>query len=159
MKINKLIVKIFLFFSLIFLQNIFVYSQSVLDKKFSNYFSKEYFVKFPNWKVGFDFKQNKILIVDDQILLLENSDDYEVKFSYLPRIAVSEDLIKENSIYKYQQDLQLRLFKSEDSLISLYTNPLALLEVVFLFHIEYVHCHQSNSDHSAPSLFLDSDPH
>ena len=125
MKINKLIVKIFLFFSLIFLQNIFfVYSQSVLDKKFSNYFSKEYFVKFPNWKVGFDFKQNKILIVDDQILLLENSDDYEVKFSYLPRIAVSEDLIKENSIYKYQQDLQLRLFKSEDSLISLYTNPL-----------------------------------
>ena len=95
-----------------------------MDKKFSNYFSKEFFVNFPNWKNGFDFKQNKFSFVDDEILLLENSDDYEIKFSYLPRIAVSEDLIKENSVYKYQQDLQLRLFKSEESLVSLYKNPL-----------------------------------
>ena len=95
-----------------------------MDKKFSNYFSKEFFVNFPNWKNGFDFKQNKLLFVDDEILLLENSDEYEIKFSYLPRIAVSEDLIKENSVYKYQQDLQLRLFKSEESLVSLYKNPL-----------------------------------
>lgn len=124
MKINKLIVKIFLFFSLIFIQNVFLFSQSILDKKFSNYFSKEFFVNFPNWKNGFDFKQNKLLFVDDEILLLENSDEYEIKFSYLPRIAVSEDLIKENSVYKYQQDLQLRLFKSEESLVSLYKNPL-----------------------------------
>lgn len=124
MKINKLIVKIFLFFSLIFIQNVFLFSQSILDKKFSNYFSKEFFVNFPNWKNGFDFKQNKFSFVDDEILLLENSDDYEIKFSYLPRIAVSEDLIKENSVYKYQQDLQLRLFKSEESLVSLYKNPL-----------------------------------
>lgn len=131
MKINKLIVKIFLFFSLIFLQNVFLFSQSILDKKFSNYFSKEYFVNFPNWKVGFDFKQNKILQVDDEILLLENSDDYEVKFSYLPRISVSEDVIKENSVYKYQQDMQLRLFKSEDSLVSLYKNPLGQTSRIF----------------------------
>lgn len=124
MKINKLIVKIFLFFSLIFIQNVFLFSQSILDKKFSNYFSKEFFVNFPNWKNGFDFKQNKFSFVDDEILLLENSDEYEIKFSYLPRIAVSEDLIKENSVYKYQQDLQLRLFKSEESLVSLYKNPL-----------------------------------
>ena len=131
MKINKLIVKIFLFFSLIFLQNVFVYSQSVLDKKFSNYFSKESFIIFPNWKVGFDFKQNKILFVDDEILSLENSEDFEVKFSYLPRIAVSEDVIKENSVYKYQQDMQLRLFKSEDSLVSLYKNPLGQTSRIF----------------------------
>ena len=124
MKINKLIVKIFLFFSLIFLQNIFVYSQSVLDKNFSNYFSKEFFVNFPNWKIGFDFKQNNLLNIDDEILFLENSEDFEMKFSYLPRIGFSEDLIKENSMYKYQQDMQLRLFKSEDSLVSLYQNPL-----------------------------------
>jgi hypothetical protein len=124
LKINKLIVKIFLFFSLIFIQNVFLFSQSILDKKFSNYFSKEFFVNFPNWKNGFDFKQNKLLFVDDEILLLENSDEYEIKFSYLPRIAVSEDLIKENSVYKYQQDFQLRLFKSEESLVSLYKNPL-----------------------------------
>ena len=124
MKINKLIAKIFLFFSLIFLQNIFVFSQSVLDKKFSNYFSKEIFISFPNWKVGFDFTQTKIIKVDDDILFLDNSEDYEMKFSYLPRIDVSEDLIKDNSIYKYQQDMQLRLFKSEDSLVSIYKNPL-----------------------------------
>ena len=116
---------------MIFLQNVFVYSQSVLDKKFSNYFSKESFIIFPNWKVGFDFKQNKILFVDDEILSLENSDDYEVKFSYLPRISVSEDVIKENSVYKYQQDMQLRLFKSEDSLVSLYKNPLGQTSRIF----------------------------
>lgn len=121
---NKLIGKIFLFFSLIIFQNIFLFSQSILDKKFSNYFSKELFVNFPNWKVGFDFNQNKEFFIDDEILFLENSEDFEVKFSYLPRIPVSEDIVKENSIYKYQQDMQLRLFKSEDSLISLYKNPL-----------------------------------
>ena len=131
MKINKSVVKIFLFFSLIFLQNIFVFSQSVLDKKFSNYFSKEIYVAFPNWKVGFVFNQNNFIKFDDDILLLENSDDYEVKFSYLPRISVSAELIKENSIYKYQQDLQLRLFKSEDSLVSLYTNPLGQTSRIF----------------------------
>ena len=131
MKINKLIVKIFLFFSLIFLQNVFLFSQSILDKKFSNYFSKEYFVNFPNWKVGFDFKQNKILQVDDEVLSFENSDDFEIKFSYLPRISVSEDVIKENSVYKYQQDMQLRLFKSEDSLVSLYKNPLGQTSRIF----------------------------
>jgi hypothetical protein len=68
LKINKLIVKIFLFFSLIFIQNVFLFSQSILDKKFSNYFSKEFFVNFPNWKNGFDFKQNKFSFVDDEIL-------------------------------------------------------------------------------------------
>lgn len=131
MKINKLIVKIFLFFSLIFLQNVFLFSQSILDKKFSNYFSKELFVNFPNWKVGFDFNQHKQLLIDDEILLLENSDDFEIKFSYLPRISVSEDVIKENSVYKYQQDMQLRLFKSEDSLVSLYKNPLGQTSRIF----------------------------
>ena len=109
---------------MIFLQNIFVFSQSILDKKFSNYFTKEIYVTFPNWKVGFVFNQNNFIKIDDDILLLENSDDYEMKFSYLPRISVSEELIKENSIYKYQQDMQLRLFKSDDSLISIYKNPL-----------------------------------
>lgn len=131
MKINKLIVKIFLFFSLIFLQNVFLFSQSILDKKFSNYFSKELFVNFPNWKVGFDFNQHKQLLIDDEILLLENSDDFEIKFSYLPRISVSEDVIKENSVYKYQQDMQLRLFKSDDSLVSLYKNPLGQTSRIF----------------------------
>jgi hypothetical protein len=131
LKINKLIVKIFLFFSLIFLQNVFLFSQSILDKKFSNYFSKELFVNFPNWKVGFDFNQHKHLLIDDEILLLENSDDFEIKFSYLPRISVSEDVIKENSVYKYQQDMQLRLFKSEDSLVSLYKNPLGQTSRIF----------------------------
>jgi hypothetical protein len=131
LKINKLIVKIFLFFSLIFLQNVFLFSQSILDKKFSNYFSKELFINFPNWKVGFDFNQHKQLLIDDEILLLENSDDFEIKFSYLPRISVSEDVIKENSVYKYQQDMQLRLFKSEDSLVSLYKNPLGQTSRIF----------------------------
>lgn len=131
MKINKLIVKIFLFFSLIFLQNVFLFSQSILDKKFSNYFSKELFINFPNWKVGFDFNQHKQLLIDDEILLLENYDDFEIKFSYLPRISVSEDVIKENSVYKYQQDMQLRLFKSEDSLVSLYKNPLGQTSRIF----------------------------
>ena len=85
MKINKLVVKIFLFFSLIFLQNAFLFSQSVLDKKFSNYFSKEYFVNFPNWKIGFDFKQIKIVKVDDEILSLENSDDLDNKKAILKK--------------------------------------------------------------------------
>ena len=108
-----------------------MFSQSILDKKFSNYFSKELFVNFPNWKVGFDFNQHKQLLIDDEILLLENSDDFEIKFSYLPRISVSEDVIKENSVYKYQQDMQLRLFKSEDSLVSLYKNPLGQTSRIF----------------------------
>ena len=34
-----------------------------------------------NWKIGFDFKQIKIVKVDDEILSLENSDDFEIKFS------------------------------------------------------------------------------
>ena len=124
MKTNKLIVKIFLFFSLLFLQNVFLFSQSILDKNFSNYFSKDLFVTFSNWKVGFNFKQSNFIKIDDDILLLEKSDDYEMKFSYLPRIPVSEDVVKENSVYKYQEDLQLRLFKSENSYVSLYKNPL-----------------------------------
>lgn len=132
MKINnKLIVRIFIFFSLFFIQDVFLFSQSILDKNFSNYFSKEYFVNFPNWKIGFDFKQIKIVKVDDEILSLENSDDYEIKFSYLPRISVSEDIVKENSVYKYQQDMQLRLFKSEDSFVSLYKNPLGQTSRIF----------------------------
>ena len=114
-----------------FIQDVFLFSQSILDKNFSNYFSKEYFVNFPNWKIGFDFKQIKIVKVDDEILSLENSDDYEIKFSYLPRISVSEDIVKENSVYKYQQDMQLRLFKSEDSFVSLYKNPLGQTSRIF----------------------------
>ena len=107
-----------------FLQNFFLFSQSILDKNFSNYFSKEIFISFPNWKVGFVLNQNNFIKFDDDILLLEKSDDYEMKFSYLPRIPVSEDVVKENSVYKYQEDLQLRLFKSENSYVSLYKNPL-----------------------------------
>ena len=132
MKINnKLIVRIFIFFSLFFIQDVFLFSQSILDKNFSNYFSKEYFVIFPNWKNGFNFEQNRNIKIEDDILSLENSDDYEIKFSYLPRISVSEDIVKENSVYKYQQDMQLRLFKSEDSLVSLYKNPLGQTSRIF----------------------------
>ena len=132
MKINnKLIVRIFIFFSLFFIQDVFLFSQSILDKNFSNYFSKEYFVIFPNWKNGFNFEQNRNIKIDDDILSLENSDDYEIKFSYLPRISVSEDIVKENSVYKYQQDMQLRLFKSEDSFVSLYKNPLGQTSRIF----------------------------
>lgn len=132
MKINnKLIVRIFIFFSLFFIQDVFLFSQSILDKNFSNYFSKEYFVIFPNWKNGFNFEQNRNIKIADDILLLENSDDYEIKFSYLPRISVSEDIVKENSVYKYQQDMQLRLFKSEDSFVSLYKNPLGQTSRIF----------------------------
>ena len=132
MKINnKLIVRIFIFFSLFFIQDVFLFSQSILDKNFSNYFSKEYFVIFPNWKNGFNFEQNRNIKIEDDILSLENSDDYEIKFSYLPRISVSEDIVKENSVYKYQQDMQLRLFKSEDSFVSLYKNPLGQTSRVF----------------------------
>ena len=132
MKINnKLNVRIFIFFSLFFIQDVFLFSQSILDKNFSNYFSKEYFVIFPNWKNGFNFEQNRNIKIDDDILSLENSDDYEIKFSYLPRISVSEDIVKENSVYKYQQDMQLRLFKSEDSFVSLYKNPLGQTSRVF----------------------------
>ena len=132
MKINnKLIVRIFIFFSLFFIQDVFLFSQSILDKNFSNYFSKEYFVIFPNWKNGFNFEQNRNIKIEDDILLLENSDDYEIKFSYLPRISVSEDIVKENSVYKYQQDMQLRLFKSEDSFVSLYKNPLGQTSRIF----------------------------
>ena len=132
MKINnKLIVRIFIFFSLFFIQDVFLFSQSILDKNFSNYFSKEYFVIFPNWKNGFNFEQNRNIKIEDDILSLENSDDYEIKFSYLPRISVSEDIVKENSVYKYQQDMQLRLFKSEDSFVSLYKNPLGQTSRIF----------------------------
>lgn len=101
-----------------------LFSQSIIDKKFFNYFSKEDFVKFPNWKNGFKFVQNKTDVLEDEILSFEQSDDYELKFSYLPRIPVSEDIINENSIYKYQQDMQMRMFKSEESLVTLYKNPL-----------------------------------
>jgi hypothetical protein len=128
---NKLIVRIFIFFSLFFIQDVFLFSQSILDKNFSNYFSKEYFVIFPNWKNGFNFEQNRNIKIEDDILSLENSDDYEIKFSYLPRISVSEDIVKENSVYKYQQDMQLRLFKSEDSFVSLYKNPLGQTSRIF----------------------------
>lgn len=114
-----------------FIQDVFLFSQSILDKNFSNYFSKEYFVIFPNWKNGFNFEQNRNIKIDDDILSLENSDDYEIKFSYLPRISVSEDIVKENSVYKYQQDMQLRLFKSEDSFVSLYKNPLGQTSRIF----------------------------
>ena len=132
MKINnKLNVRIFIFFSLFFIQDVFLFSQSILDKNFSNYFSKEYFVIFPNWKNGFNFEQNRNIKIEDDILSLENSDDYEIKFSYLPRISVSEDIVKENSVYKYQQDMQLRLFKSEDSFVSLYKNPLGQTSRIF----------------------------
>ncbi len=123
MKNNKIFFTIIIFSILIF-SNSNLFSQSVIDKKFFNHFSKEDFVKFPNWKNGFYFSQNKIEVLEDGILSFEQSDDYEIKFSYLPRIPVSEDIITENSIYKYQQDMQMRMFKSEDSLVTLYKNPL-----------------------------------
>ena len=42
----------------------------------------------------------------------------------MPRIPISEDIINENSIYKYQQDMQMRMFKSDESLVTLQKNPL-----------------------------------
>lgn len=125
MKKNKFFfTSLILIFSFFNFCNVSLFSQSIISKNFSNYFSKENFVKFPNWKNGFNFTQNKNDVLDDDFFSIKNSEDYEIKFSYLPRIPVSEDVITENSIYKYQQDMQLRLFKSEDSLISLYKNPL-----------------------------------
>ena len=125
MKKNKIFFTSVVFvFSLFIFSNVNLYSESIIDKSFFNYFSKEDFVKFPNWKNGFDFTKNKVEVLEDEILSFQQTDDYEIKFSYLPRIPVSEDIITENSIYKYQQDMQMRFFKSEDSLISLYKNPL-----------------------------------
>lgn len=121
---NNFFVKVFLIFSLFIFCNGFLFSQSILSKKFYNYFDKENFVKFPNWKNGFVFLQNKNDVLDEELFPFNQSDDYEIKFSYLPRIPISEDIINENSIYKYQQDMQMRMFKSDESLVALQKNPL-----------------------------------
>lgn len=120
---NFVIVKyIFILCNIVFL-NVNIFSISVLDKKYNNYFSKNDFLNFPNWKVGFNFSSSENLIESD-LYLFENTDDVEIKFSYLPRIPVSEDLLEENSMYKYQEDFQMRFFKSEESLVSIHKNPL-----------------------------------
>ena len=121
---KHLFVKFFIVSSILIFQSLSVHSQSVLNKNFKNYFDKDIFIKFPNWINGFLFTEKKDETKLDEIISFDNTENIEMKFSYLPRIPVSEDLINENSIYKYQQDLQMRFFKSDESLISIYENPL-----------------------------------
>lgn len=121
---KHLFVKFFIVFSFLIFQSLSVHSQSVLNKNFKNYFDKDIFIKFPNWINGFLFTEKKDETKLDEIISFDNTENIEMKFSHLPRIPVSEDLINENSIYKYQQDLQMRFFKSDESLISIYENPL-----------------------------------
>lgn len=121
---KHLFVKFFIVSSILIFQSLSVHSQSVLNKNFKNYFDKDIFIKFPNWINGFLFTEKKDETKLDEIIFFDNTENIEMKFSHLPRIPVSEDLINENSIYKYQQDLQMRFFKSDESLISIYENPL-----------------------------------
>ncbi|MGP1588063.1 MAG: hypothetical protein ACTTHG_06965 [Treponemataceae bacterium] len=133
-KKNKEKIKFFIFLILtgIFC-NFSLFSKTVLDDNFTDFFPPEIFKKFPPSVLSFDFNKHFVDIPRPIFDCAGEADEkYEIKLAFRPsNLPFIKQLNSDNVQYKYKRDFSIRLFKSENSNIFIYISPEGILTKVF----------------------------